>query len=145
MRLVDTNVLLYAVSAAAGETAKRERAIALLESGGLSLSAQVLGEFFHQATRPTRPNALTAARALAFLAALDAFPVQPVTHEVFLAAVTLSERYGLSYWDSAILAAARAMECDAVYSEDMSAQQDYDGIAVINPFADLGMHAHRGP
>lgn len=137
MRLVDTNVLLYAVSAETGETAKRESAIALLESDDLALSAQVLGEFYHQATRSTRPNALPAARALAFLAALDAFPVPPITHDVFLAAVMLSERYGLSYWDSAILAAARAMGCDAVYSEDMSASQNYDGLVVINPFADL--------
>lgn len=137
MRLVDTNVLLYAVSAETGETAKREQAIALLESDNLALSAQVLGEFFHQATRSTRPNAVTAARALAFLAALDAFPVQPITHDVFLEAVMLSQRYGLSYWDSAILAAARTMGCDAVYSEDMSALQDYDGLVVINPFAGL--------
>ena len=31
-------------------------------------------------------------------------------------------------------AAARAADCDAVYSEDMSAGQDYDGVRVINPF-----------
>lgn len=34
-----------------------------------------------------------------------------------------------------ILAAARACGCDAVYSEDMSCEQDYDGLRVINPFA----------
>jgi len=144
VRLVDTNILLYAVSTATGEAAKREQAIALLESDDLALSAQVLGEFFHQATRATRPNALTATQALAFLAALADYPVQPITHDIFLTAVTLSERYGLSYWDSAILAAARAMGCDAVYSEDMSPGQDYDGIVVINPFVDLDEPAQRG-
>ena len=39
-----------------------------------------------------------------------------------------------SYWDAAILAAARALGCDAVYSEDMSSEQDYGGIRVVNPF-----------
>ena len=51
------------------------------------------------------------------------------------AAFAIRERFGLSYWDSAILAAARACGCDAVYSEDMSSEQDYDGLRVINPFA----------
>ena len=33
-----------------------------------------------------------------------------------------------------ILDAARALGCDAVYSEDLSEEQDYDGLRVINPF-----------
>ena len=37
---------------------------------------------------------------------------------------------------AAILAAARVAGCDAVYSEDMSAAQDYDGPRVLNPFAE---------
>ena len=42
---------------------------------------------------------------------------------------------GDTIWDSAVLAAARACGCDAVYSEDMSSEQDYDDLRVINPFA----------
>ena len=64
-------------------------------------------------------------------------PVQAVTLEVFRAAVSISRRFGLSYWDGAILAilaAARSLGCDAVYSEDLSSEQDYDGLRVINPF-----------
>ena len=30
----------------------------------------------------------------------------------------------------------RALGCDAVYSENMSTEQDYDGLRVINPFTD---------
>jgi predicted nucleic acid-binding protein len=41
----------------------------------------------------------------------------------------------LSYWDAAILAAAKQMGCRAVYSEDLNAGQDYDGVTVVNPFA----------
>ena len=48
--------------------------------------------------------------------------------------MALSQRFKLSYWDGAILAAARAAGCDAVYSEDLSATQDYDGVRVIDPF-----------
>ena len=62
------------------------------------------------------------------------FPVQAITLEVFQAALAIRRRFGLSYWDSAILAAARKLRCDAVYSEDLSTEQDYDGLRVVNPF-----------
>lgn len=60
--------------------------------------------------------------------------VQAVTLGVFRDAVSIRRRFGLSYWDAAILAAARTLGCDAVYSEDMSSEQDYGGIRVVNPF-----------
>ena len=141
MRFVDTNVLLYAVSAESEESGKRDRAIALLEESDLAISVQVLQEFYHQATRPGRPAALTPEQALRFIQSIGSFPVQPVTLEVFLAGVSISRRFGLSYWDGAILAAARAMGCEIVYSEDLSATQDYDGLRVANPFADASMSA----
>ena len=135
MRFVDTNVLLYAVSALAEDARKRERALALLKEGDLALSVQVLQEFYYQATRPGRPAAITPEQALRFIESIDAFPVQAVTLDVFRSAVEVSRRFGLSYWDGAILAAARSLGCDAVYSEDMSAGQDYGGLTVVNPFA----------
>ena len=141
MRFVDTNVLLYAVSAESEQSGKRDRAIALLQESDLAISVQVLQEFYHQATRPGRPAALTPEQALRFIQSIDSFPVQPVTLGVFLAGVSISRRFGLSYWDGAILAAARAMGCEIVYSEDLSATQDYDGLRVANPFADAPMSA----
>ena len=141
MRFVDTNVLLYAVSAESEQSGKRDRAIALLTESDLAISVQVLQEFYHQATRPGRLAALTPEQALSFIQSIDSFPVQPVTLEVFLAGVSISRRFGLSYWDGAILAAARALGCEIVYSEDLSPTQDYDGLRVANPFADASMSA----
>ena len=134
MRLTDTNVLLYAVSPLQEDAHKRQRARDLLRRSDLALSVQVFQEFYYQATRRTRLGRLTHDDALAFLGTLLKFPVQDVTLDVFRDAVAISSRYQLSYWDGAILAAARALGCDAVYSEDLSAQQDYDGLQVINPF-----------
>ena len=34
-----------------------------------------------------------------------------------------------------ILAAAKQMGCRTVFSEDLNAGQDYDGVTVVNPFA----------
>ena len=134
MRFVDTNVLIYAVSSAAADAGKRRRALELLAGRNLALSVQVLQEFYVQSTRPSRPGALTHDEAVAFTEALKRFPVQTITLDVMRAAFAIRERFGLSYWDSAILAAARACRCDAVYSEDLSAEQDYDGLRVVNPF-----------
>ena len=136
MRFVDTNVLLYAVSALSEDADKRLRALNLLTTGELALSVQVLQEFYHQATRASRPGAITQDNALQFIESISHFPVQDVTHDVFRAGVTISKRFRLSYWDGAILAAARALGCDGVYTEDLSTEQDYDGLRVINPFTD---------
>ncbi len=138
MRFVDTNVLLYAVSNLPREAGKRRSAIDLLNESDLALSVQVLQEFYYQATRPSRPAALTHDQALRFIEAVARFPVQETTLEVFHAGLSVSHRFGLSYWDGAILAAARTIGCEEVYSEDLGEEQDYDGLRVINPFA--GQH-----
>ena len=134
MRFVDTNVLLYAVSAQEDDAEKRRRARELLTEPDLAVSVQVLQEFYSQATRPSRPARLTHDEALRVLEPVLSFPVQAITLEVFQAALAIRQRFGLSYWDSAILAAARKLRCDAVYSEDLSTEQDYDGLRVLNPF-----------
>ena len=137
MRLADTNILLYSVSPLPEEAAKQQLASQLLDEGDLALSAQVLQEFYVQATHPSRTWRFSHERAIAFIETLLDFPIQPVNVEVLQGAFALRARFGLSYWDCAILAAARLLGCDAVYSEDMSDTQDYDGLRVINPFAPL--------
>lgn len=145
MRFVDTNILLYAVGAEERESEKQRLSLDLLASTDLALSVQVLQEFYSQATRPSRPGALRHDEAVAFVRALQRFPVQAITPGVMHAAFGICERFRLSYWDSAILAAARACNCDTVYSEDMSDGQDYGGVRVINPFAGLIPPGHASP
>ena len=137
MRFVDTNVLLYAVSEVPEEADKRARAREVLTESDLAASVQVLQEFYHQATRPTRIRSLSGDRALQFLEPILLFRIQTMTMDVFLEAVAISRRFRLSYWDGAILAAARSPRLRrAVYSEDLSSEQDYDGLRVINPFTE---------
>ena len=143
MRFVDTNVLIYAVSARSDETAKRNRARELLTRRDLTFSTQVLQEFYVQSTRPSRRGALTHDQAVAYINSMLRFSVQLVTLDTLRQAFRIRERFGLSYWDSAILASAQLSGCNIVYSEDMSADQDYDGLRVINPFATV-IDAHDG-
>ena len=140
MRFADTNILIYAVSPMPEDASKRSVARGLLNETDLALSVQVLQEFYAQVTRPPRPLrpwVLTHSQALAFLEPLYRFPIRPVDLAVLREAFAIRTRFGLNYWDCAILAAARLLGCEAVYSEDMSATQDYDGLRVINPFAHL--------
>jgi predicted nucleic acid-binding protein len=51
-----------------------------------------------------------------------------------LAALATCQRFRISYWDAAILEAARALHCETVLSEDLSDGQDYAGVTVRNPF-----------
>ena len=134
MRFVDANVLLYAASLLPEDVGKRSRALELLSEPELAVSVQVLQEFYHQATRSTRPGRLSHHDALRFIEPVLMMHVQAVTLDVFRTGVSISQRFGLSYWDGAILAAARAVGCDAVYSDDLSSERDYDGLLVINPF-----------
>ena len=136
LRLVDTNVFLYAALRAPEEAEKHRIAVQLLARDDLAHSTQVLQGFYHQATRPNRPYPLSADDAIRFLTPLIAdFPVQPVTLELFHSALDICRRFQISYWDAAILAAAHRMACDAVYSEDLNDQQDYAGLRVMNPFS----------
>jgi len=131
---LDTNVLLYSISKDRAETAKRERAIALLEADGGGLSVQVLQEFYVQATRVTRRDPLPHEIAAGLIRTWMRFAVQDVTTSILTRALDIKVNHGFSYWDSAIIAAARALGCRELYSEDMADGREVEGILIINPF-----------
>ena len=134
---VDTNVLLYAISRDPGEQAKAALANEILDGRDVELSVQVLQEFYVQATRPTRPLPLSHEAAVGFARTMLGFPVQELTTAIVLAALETRRRFGISYWDAAILEAARALRCELVISEDLADGTDYAGVRVENPFRGL--------
>lgn len=131
---LDTNVLLYSISKDRDEAPKKERAIELLEADGGGLSVQVLQEFYVQATRVTRPDPLPHEIAAGLIRAWMRFAVQDVTASILTRALDIKVSHGFSYWDSAIIAAARALGCRELYSEDMADGREVEGILIINPF-----------
>jgi predicted nucleic acid-binding protein len=135
VRFVDTNVLLYSVSRDPQERVKADTAIELLSGRDVALSVQVLQEFYVQATRESREDPLTHRQAAELVTAWTRFPVQETTTELVHAAMATRDRYRLSYWDSAIIEAARLIGCQTVLSEDIADGQDYDGVTVTNPFS----------
>jgi len=51
-------------------------------------------------------------------------------------ALKTKARFRISYWDAAIIEAARCLGCEVVLSEDLNEDQDYAGVKVVNPFTD---------
>jgi predicted nucleic acid-binding protein len=135
VRFADTNVLLYAISRDPAEQEKADRANEILGARDVGLSVQVLQEFYVQATRESRPDPLAHEQALALVESFLRFPVLEVTVDLMLAAARSRRRFGISYWDAAILEAGRALGCELVLSEDLSDGRDYEGIRVENPFS----------
>lgn len=129
----DTNILVYAAIGAGKDAPKKQRAMELVRTVEFGTSAQVLQEFFVTIVRKAaRP--LSAARALEWIDEWTAFPCQPLDHQLVRIAVEKSERYQISYWDGAIVAAAEALGTDTIYSEDLNHGQRYGHVQVINPF-----------
>ena len=133
-RFIDTNILLYSISSANDEKRKRDIAVTLLAERDNALSVQVLQEFYVQATRPSRSDALPHDVAVGLIHAWLRFPVQDMTIAVMSNALEIKTAFQLSYWDAAIVAAARALDCGELLSEDMSHGQMIEGLKILNPF-----------
>ncbi len=135
-RFVDTNILLY--SRDASETGKQPVAEALIrelwETRSGCLSIQVLNEYYVNVTQKLSPG-LTKAEAWSDLEALQAWEPIPVSFSLLTRGYHIQNRYGLSWWDSLIVAAAVVSNCKEILSEDLSSEQVYEGIPVINPFS----------
>lgn len=128
-RFFDTNVLLCLLSA---DPDKADRAEAALAAGG-SVSVQVLNEFASVASRklgmpiPEIREALAAIRAVC--------RVEPVSEDTHDLGLQVAERYGLSVYNSMIVASALLAGCKSLLTEDMQDGQTFDGrLKVRNPF-----------
>jgi predicted nucleic acid-binding protein len=122
------------VSTAPAEASKARAAQGLLESHDLALSTQVLQEFYVQATRAGRADRLSHEQASLLIESWLRFPVQETTVPLVQGALELKRRHRLSYWDAAIIEAARLLDCETLLSEDLAHGRSYEGVRVVNPF-----------
>jgi len=136
----DTNVLLYAARPAMlpGEEGKRDIAIDLIAGEDFAISGQVMAEFYHNAVRKGVQR-LSHDQALAWLDRLSEQPSLAVDAGVVKAGAAIAERYRISYWDGAMIAAAHELGATIFYSEDLNDGQTYGAVKVVNPFKSV-MH-----
>jgi predicted nucleic acid-binding protein len=132
---VDTNILMYAHDTSAG--AKHSRAKALVEELWRNrtgvVSTQVLQELAVNLRRKAgRPLDTKATREIV----ADYLTWQVVVNggESILEALDLEARYQISFWDALVVQAANASSAEVLYSEDLSDEQAYGAVRVINPF-----------
>lgn len=134
---IDTNVLVYADSADAGD--KQTRASALiaqyLRDGNGVISTQVLHEFVNAAIRKLGlPLDLVRARVRLF----SRFETVNASPAAVLDALDLHALHGLSVWDALILQAARQSGCVQLLTEDLQAGAVIGGVRIVNPFEAAG-------
>jgi predicted nucleic acid-binding protein len=132
---LDTNVLAYA-EGTNGE-GMRDRALDLigrLPQDELVLPAQALGELFNVLVRKAKRRPLRAQAAV--LSWCDAYSVAETTQRVVVVAAELAARHHLSIWDSVMLASAAAEGCRLLLSEDLQDGFVWQGVTVVNPFAE---------
>jgi predicted nucleic acid-binding protein len=129
----DTNVILYADDKSS--PTKQRRALELITeyrraaTGVVSL--QVLQEYFVAATRKLQVDARIARRKVELLAEFDV--ATPDLTDI-LAAIDLHLLHGFSFWDALILRSAKQAGCSVLFSEDLQAQREVDGVRIVNPF-----------
>jgi predicted nucleic acid-binding protein len=124
----DTNVLLYLLSA---DAAKADQAESLMADGGI-ISVQVLNEFASVALRKLDMPVAELREILEPVRSVC--QVEPVTEDTHDRALSLVERYGFSFYDALLIAAALHAGCSRLYSEDLQHGQLIDRqLRIVNP------------
>ena len=133
---VDTNIWVYAHLAAPGDT-RHAIALKLVESAGERvISPQVVAEYYSVMLRNSRSDAWIAANLRAMFARTR---LQPANGAVVESALALRARYGFSFWDCQIIAAALQAGCSTLFTEDLQHGQVLEArLKVVNPFAAVG-------
>ncbi|MCO5188351.1 MAG: PIN domain-containing protein [Anaerolineae bacterium] len=134
-QFVDTNILVYAHDAAAGEKHHKARQLLvdLWQSRRGCLSVQVLQEFYVTVTHKVAVP-LSAEAAAAIIRDLSTWRVHTPAAEDVLAAIALQSRMQLSFWDAMILHSANTMRCAVIWTDDLSDGQCVDITMIRNPF-----------
>ena len=134
--VLDTNVPLYAISTDPAEVSKRDIAQRLTTATEWGTSTQLLQEFYVNATRGKKPTLTVEEASEAVDLMIDMHPCAGMHASTIQQAIRIRQRYQISYWDAAVIAAAITLGAKVLYSEDLNHGQIYDGVRVENPFQD---------
>ncbi len=139
MNAVDTNVFVYALDA--DEPIKQAKALELLDRLTLAREAtvfpwQVASELLSNLRKRESAGGISSSEVESrFRKFLAMFPLAIPSAGVFSTYFSLRGRFSLSHWDGMLLAACKEAGVTTLYSEDMDAGTNYDGLTIVNPFA----------
>jgi predicted nucleic acid-binding protein len=131
---VDTNILVYAHDAAAGDKHVRARALVeeLWENRSGAVSTQVLQELAVNLRRKAK-KPLNAKATRDVISDYLTWQVVVNGSDSILEALEFEARYRLPFWDALIVHAAQVAGAEILYSEDLSDGQRYGTVRVKNP------------
>ena len=134
---LDTNIFVYTFDT--GAPAKAKRATQLIrraaDTGEGIVSYQVVQEFFNVALRRFA-QPMTVAEAEQYLGTVfrPLLAVQS-SQALYSAALRLTGKHHLSWYDSLIVSAAMEGGCSLLYSEDLQSGRSFGDLRIENPFA----------
>ena len=134
MNAVDTNVLVYADD----PNDPRKNRIAkhlvdTMEDGVLVW--QVACEYLNVIRRSRFPNYGLAEAHRRIQRLMRTWDLVEPQAPVIDTALSLLDRYSLSFWDSLLVAACIHAGVERLYTEDFDAYPRIDGLEIVNPFA----------
>jgi predicted nucleic acid-binding protein len=135
---LDTNVLIYSLdSSEPTRQVVAKQVLAATRNVDVVLTAIVLGEFFHVASRKAKAPKGVVRQHLQDFTAL--FPVVGYEAIDVLRAAQESEAGRFEFWDAIVLSAAERAGCTVCLSEDMQDGAKLGALTVRNPFGARGL------
>jgi predicted nucleic acid-binding protein len=130
--MLDTNLWVYLYAQNAPKKQTKVKTLVAEHFESIVLSTQILGELYHVLTR--KKLAETAVAKEIILEMVTTFPVLEIDTGKVIMALEIHGKYGYSYWDSLIIAAASLSDCAVIFSEDMHHEQVIENkVQIINP------------
>lgn len=131
---IDTNILIYADAADAGDKQRAAAGVIRVQmsAGSGVLSTQVLQEFASAALRKLGlPVELIRERIDFF----SDFEVVPASATMISRALDIRARWQLGFYDALIVQAAKQSGCAVLLTEDLQTDAVIAGVRIVNPLA----------
>ena len=128
---IDTNILVYCYTD--DEPGKKQKALEIVENTNSFISTQVLTELSNTLKRKFTLSWQDIELVLSEVASgFNVFINKPIIIEQ---ACRIADKYQYTFYDSLIISAALACNCDTLYSEDMHDGQVIENVlTIVNPF-----------
>ena len=126
---LDSNVVIYAYFK---QDEKKQRISKQLISQNAIISTQVLQELTNTLHRKMGVDYSIV--RLILQECLKNCDLNTNTFDTVFRALDIAEKYGFSFYDSLIVAAALESKCTTLYSEDMQHDQHIENLTIKNPF-----------
>lgn len=104
----------------------------LSDRDAIVISPQVVNEF--TSVLAQKLKMFSFAEVEAMTAELEPWCSAPLTFETSLLAFDVQRRFGLSWWDSLIVASALSADCAMLLTEDLQHGQNIGPLRIVNPF-----------